>query len=90
MAAAASAPCSADAPTAPPGRGRTVSRDDRLEVAALAAHAVFRHVDDAGVELVAQEHADRLRAERLVPAVPQAGGRRTAARICCFVKRPVA
>jgi hypothetical protein len=39
--------------------------DDRLEVAALIADAVLRHVDDAGVQLIAQQHADRLRAERL-------------------------
>jgi hypothetical protein len=35
-------------------------RDQRFEVAALAAHAVLGYVHDAGVQLVAQQHADRL------------------------------
>jgi hypothetical protein len=35
-------------------------RDQRFEIAALAANAVLGHIDDARVKLVAQQHADRL------------------------------
>jgi hypothetical protein len=43
--------------------------NQRFEVAALAANAVLRHVHDAGVQLVAQQHADRLGRERLPAAI---------------------
>ena len=49
--------------------------DDRLEVAALVAHAVFPDVDGAGVELIAQQRPDRLRAEGLPSPIPQTCGR---------------
>jgi hypothetical protein len=43
-----------------PGTLEQVFGDDRLELAAPAAHAVLGHVDDAAVKLIAQQHADRL------------------------------
>nr|WP_291986449.1 hypothetical protein [Luteitalea sp.] len=52
-----------------------VLTDQRLEVSTPAAHPVLGDVDDAGVELVAQQHPDRLRAERLAAPVAQSPGR---------------
>jgi hypothetical protein len=51
------------------GTVEQLARDDRLEVTTLVSDAVLRHVDDAGVELIAQQHADGLRAERLAASV---------------------
>jgi len=48
--------------------------DQRLEVAAFSANAVFGDVHDAGIELVPEQHADRLRCERTAAAVGQAPG----------------
>jgi hypothetical protein len=39
---------------------KQILRDQQFEVAALAANAVLAHIHDAGAQLVAQQHADRL------------------------------
>jgi hypothetical protein len=48
--------------------------DQRFEVAALSAYAVLGHIHDAGVELIEQQDADRLRRERFSAPIgrPQA------------------
>ena len=76
----------------PPGQDRLhteeqVLRDEWLEVAACSANAVFVDVHDAGIELVPQQHADRLRSERTARRLvkPQA---LDCLRSCCLVKRP--
>jgi hypothetical protein len=48
--------------------------DQRFEVASLGANAVLWDIHDASVELVAQQHADRLRRERLAAPVREAPG----------------
>lgn len=48
-----------------------VLADERLEVPTLAAHPVLGHVHDARVELMAEQHPDRLRAERLAAPATQ-------------------
>jgi pimeloyl-ACP methyl ester carboxylesterase len=53
-------PCSAHGVTESLGRGEQLFRDQRFEVAALVANAVLGHGHDAGVRLIAQQHADRL------------------------------
>ena len=53
-----------------------ILRDERVEVASLCSDAVLGHIHDAGVELIAQQHPDRLRRERTAPAVRQAPGSR--------------
>lgn len=65
-----------------PGAPEQVFTDQRLEIAALVADAVLRHVDDSGVEL----HADGLRAERLAAPVPQPDAV-TCSSNCCLVNR---
>src|SRR5581483_4645282 len=54
------------------GAVEQILRDQRLEVAALGAYTVLGHIDDAGVQLVAQQHADRLRRERLAASIREA------------------
>lgn len=53
--------------------------DQGHEIPASIAHAVLAHVNDAGVELVVQQHPDRLRAEWTSTPVPQAAG-------CCALQ----
>jgi len=48
--------------------------DQRLEIAALSANAVLRNVHDARIDLIAQQHSNRLRRKRTIPAVRQAPG----------------
>jgi hypothetical protein len=45
-----------------------------LEVTAFSANAVLDDVHDAGIELVPQQHSDRLRCERTAAPVGQAPG----------------
>ena len=47
--------------------------DQRFEVTAFATNTVLGHVHDAGVDLVAQQYADRLRCQRLAAPVRKAG-----------------
>src|SRR5688500_9089723 len=48
--------------------------DQGLEVAAFSANAVLGDLHDAGIELVPQQHADRLRCKRTAATVRQAPG----------------
>jgi hypothetical protein len=61
-----------------------VLRDQRLEVAALSANVVLGDVHDAGIKLVPQQYADRLRCERTAARLvkPQA---LECLRSCCLV-----
>jgi hypothetical protein len=48
--------------------------DQGLEVAAFCANAVLCDVHDAGIELVPQQHADRLRCQRMTGPIGQTPG----------------